>query len=323
MKNLWMSKILMDEAGDGTSGGGATGGTTALGAAGAATAAASGGKGTDAASGGGGNSTGGNSDPGAAAGGNAPKTWLDSMPEELRDNATLKKYKGVDELANAYINAQKHISAEKIVIPGKGATEADWTNVFKKLGLPEGLDKYELKFGEKTDKQFADSFKEQAFKSGVLPTQAQKLVEWFDKQASTGAVELQKAQVADIEKGLNGLKAEWGDAYQANMARAVRAVNELGGKEVMAAFDATGAGNDPRILKFLAGVAKTLWKEDSSAGAGTGANNLNSVSPDQAQAQIKSIQGDTTHPYHHADHPAHKEAVKEMQKLFEARYQAS
>ena len=110
-----------------------------------------------------------------------PTDWRATLPESIREDATLKKYKSVDDLAGAYINAQKLIGGNKMVVPNENTTEDEWKDIFKKLGVPEKVDDYKVKFkdGSTIQEDFVKDFQATAHKLGVLPKQAQALAEWF------------------------------------------------------------------------------------------------------------------------------------------------
>lgn len=193
--------------------------------------------------------------------------------------------------------------------------------VFRKLGLPEDAEKYEVKFkeGASVDDDFAKDFRVQAHKLGVLPKQAQALADWFSDLNKSAVEQSQAAAQAAVQEGLANLKKEWGEGYGKKLGAAQKLVREF--KEdfpgLGEALDATGAGNNPVFIKFFSKVAETLWKEDSfvdhgDAGGGTG------MTPSEAKAAVNKIMGDQTHPYWIKDHPGHKAAVAEVQNLIKA-----
>ena len=113
----------------------------------------------------------------AQAGNETP--WIDSLPTELKDDATLKTFKDVKSLAAAHVALKKHLGADKIALPGKHATPEDWKAVFTKLGVPEKLEDYKAEFKKDaviTD-EFANDFRTKLHSLGVLPSQAQALAD--------------------------------------------------------------------------------------------------------------------------------------------------
>ena len=62
--------------------------------------------------------------------------WRESLPEDLKSDPSLLTVKDVPGLAKSYIHAQKMIGADKLAIPGKNASEEEWSAVYEKLGKP-------------------------------------------------------------------------------------------------------------------------------------------------------------------------------------------
>ena len=85
----------------------------------------------------------------------AEANWKEALPEEVREDPSMQAIQTVDNLAKSYVNAQKMIGADKIIVPNKYAEENEWQDVFTKLGLPESPDKYEISVSDKeVDKDF-------------------------------------------------------------------------------------------------------------------------------------------------------------------------
>ena len=87
--------------------------------------------------------------------------WLKGVPEELVKEPSVKNLPDLQSLVKSYVSAQKMIGAEKVVIPKKDATAEQWGEFYKKLGMPEQLEKYALTKDEKSkmDGSFFDAFK--------------------------------------------------------------------------------------------------------------------------------------------------------------------
>lgn len=240
--------------------------------------------------------------------------WFSSIPDDLKAEPSLKTFKDVGTLAKSYIHAQKMIGADKIAIPGKFATEDDWGNVYKKLGLPESVDKYEIKHGEQSnlDGEFVKAFKENAFKSGILPHQAQKLVDFFEQQTQADLASMEKAKQDSLEKNINGLKQEWGAAFEKNVKIAQNVVKKFGDENFTKYLDESGLGNDPQVIKLLSKIGASLGEDKFMAEA----DKQYAKTPQELNEEINKVLRDTTHPYYNKEHPNHKAAVEEIQKLY-------
>ena len=90
----------------------------------------------------------------------AETSWKEALPEDVREDPSMEAIQTVDNLAKSYVNAQKMIGADKIIVPNKYAEANEWQDVFTKLGLPESVDKYEISAKEEVDQEFFDKFKQ-------------------------------------------------------------------------------------------------------------------------------------------------------------------
>jgi hypothetical protein len=270
-------------------------------------------------SGAGANSTG--APAAAASPGNAPKgtnvqDWKLALPPELQEDASLRTINDVSTLAKSYVHAQKLIGADKIPVPSKHATEEDWKKVYSKLGLPEKLEDYqvELKESATLDKNFIENFKKVAHSAGILPKQAQALADWYQEINANAEQEALKILESRRIEEVEGLKKEWGAAFEKNVTAARKALVKFADADMIAYLDKTGLGNDVRLVKLLAKVGDTL-KEDTVVGGDAGAPGV--MTPAQAKEEINKIMKNPSHPYFIADHPNHKAAVQEMARLFD------
>lgn len=250
----------------------------------------------------------------------AAKTWLDEMPKEFKDSDTLKRYKSVKDLAAAYLSAQKFISADKIPVPSKHATPEEWQKVFNKLGVPEKIEEYSLAIDEKLglDKEFSEEYKKQAHALGILPHQAQKLIEWAGTHSKSSVDAQMKKFESEQLAGLEGLKKEWGQAYESKLGQAVAVVQKFGDENLRNYLDKTKLGNDVNLIKMLSAVGEKLNMEGVIVNSGSSSNKVNT--PEQAMAEINKIMGDKKHPYYDRSHPSHKAAVEDMATLFKQAY---
>lgn len=77
--------------------------------------------------------------------------WYSSLPDELKSDPNIIKFKDPASLAKSYIHLQRNLGADKIALPGENATDDDWKQVYRKLGVPESLDEYKVNSPEGLD----------------------------------------------------------------------------------------------------------------------------------------------------------------------------
>lgn len=317
--------LLMEEAnGEGQSGGGG-----ALGDSGAGEGPSTGGQGDkgqgtggssgDAGGQGQGNS-GGTGDKGGTGGQTVqiPENWQEILPTEIRDQANLRNFKTVDALAKAYIHAQKMVGADKVAI-SKSPSEAEVREIQERLGLPKEVEKYEVKLPENTalKKEYVDSLKKAAFEAGVLPAQAQKLVEFLNAQEVEAQNSYNLQAKAQFEKNMALIKNEWGDAYGQMTAQAKAALKEFGATQDDINYFKQNFGADPTVLRFLSKVGSTLSEDKIK---GEGGINPGAMTPHQALQKIAEIRANIKGPYFDANHGDHAAVKAEMKKLHEIAY---
>jgi hypothetical protein len=249
--------------------------------------------------------------------GSFSETWMESLPEELREDATLKSIPDFPSMAKMLVSGQKMIGADKIIVPGKESTDEDWGKIFDKLGRPEksegyALAKPELPEGMPWDDASVLAFQEVAHKTGLLPKQTKDLYDWYNGITKDIYTENQRVTQEAYDGAVAALKKEWGAAYDQKLELARTAVKAFAGEDDVKALD-EGMGNDPRMIKLFATIGAAI-SEDRLKGV----NQINT--PTEVQGEINKILGDPKHPYHDKKHPDHAAAVSAMQNLYKQIY---
>lgn len=322
---LRRNMLKMDQAGGGDGSGGAGGAAGGAGAAGNGAAGSGGngggglltGQGAGAAGAGAGaqGAPAGDGNNGGKSQGAGATDWKSSLPKELQEDPALSVISDVAGLAKSYVNAQKLIGANKVAIPGKHATPEDWRDVYHKLGLPQKMEEYKVDVPKETSvgADFLKSFTEEAFKLGIMPNQAQQLVQFFETQNKSALEAMQGSQANAAREEVRKLREEWGAAFDEKLSLAQEAVSHLADKETIDYLNKSGLTNDTKLVRLFSKVADLL-KEDGligKEGAGTGV-----LTPAAAQKEIDAIMRDFNHPYYNVDHPNHKAAVEDVTRLF-------
>ncbi len=255
--------------------------------------------------------------------------WLAALPEEIREDATLKNVTDIKSMADQLVKAQRMVGANKVAIPGKHSTEGDHKDFWIKMGMPETFEKYEVKLPEEAsfDDGFISKFKDHAFNNGMLPAQAEKLLDAYNGW-NTEALATQATAIKEkTDAGIAQLKQQYGEAFNAKISAVRAAVKETGAapgnEELFTWLDNTEiegvkATDHPamiRIFEFMSG----LMSEDTILpGSSEGAN-----TPKELEKLANDIIADKEHPYNNAKHPNHKAAVQEVQGYFERMYPAA
>lgn len=253
-----------------------------------------------------------------AGNGAAPKftgdeVWKNSLPGDLHEDPSMKAIKTVENLAKSYVSAQKMIGAEKVVKPSKNWGDTEYDQFFNQIGRPESPDKYELKVadGVKTDENFLKQFKEAAHKVGMLPRQAQGLMDWYNAQVTSAVKTQEDNSAAEMQKKMGALESEWGAAFEKKTAAAAAALKKVADESMVKEIKEMGLGKHPTFIKLMSKVAESFG-EDKLVGEGGGKFG---TTPQEAQRKINAIMSDHNHAYFNKDSAAHKDAVQEMEVL--------
>ena len=238
--------------------------------------------------------------------------WKSSLPEELKNDATLQNFKNVEDLAKTVVHQQKRLGST-ISIP---KTDEEMNEVYTKLGRPEDPSKYTVNIPQDYEPYFEkenlDQFKNVAHQIGLNDKQVGALLEYqmntIKHEMENEPAEISR-QKADTE---NVLKQEWGYDYEKKVQAADRAFSVYGDDELRELITNSSAGNNPAVIRFFA----RLGQEVTEDMAKNTQNNRLSVSPLDAKDEIARVMADGNHPYHKGD----ETAVEKMRQLHEKAY---
>lgn len=238
------------------------------------------------------------------------------IPEDLRSDPSLKLVDNFENLVKGFVHAKKAVGADKVVKPSKHATPEEIMEFRQQLGAPQEGSGYELELPEDhaLAADMVEGLKEQAAKLGVFPDQLKGIVNWYNEQSVAKQADYDKQIEADKGKALETLKKEWGQAFDAKVAKANQFIDKYVSDEQLKFIKEAGLGNEPHLIRLFANVfEKNHSEDDINSGDGGGSAKL---TPGDADAKISAIFGDSKHPYHIKDHPGHDAAVKEVNDLF-------
>lgn len=270
-------------------------------------------------------------DGGGEGGGAADATdWRTDLPEEIRSNAAFEKItansraEAIAEMGRLTIAAEATIGADKVVIPGRDASDDQRREFFTTLGCPKDVAGYEkpsdLPEGVKvTDEQLQAFFKE-AHEMGLNKQQAARLIRYQTTLIATEMKGHADAQIETRAASEATLRKEWGPAYDERMEMARNAIRHFGSDGLMELLNAPGGiGNNPDLARAFANMGK-LMKEDEILGSG--AHGRFKMTPAEAQQEIALKGRDTAFQKSYRDnqHPEHAQTVAEMARLHEIAY---
>jgi len=245
--------------------------------------------------------------------------WKANLSDEIRADKSLENIKDIEGLAKSYVHAQKLVGSDKIPVPNKFATEKDWDAVYEKLGRPADATgyKYDLPEDKNLDAEALNNFSTQAHKLGLLPGQANGVVQFYNEAMSKVQQEQDNVAVAAREASTSELKKEWGQAYDQKVSQAANLAQSVGANELLNAnmADGTKLGDHPIMIKAFAQLAGKMGEDSITQSSGP---------TFQTPAQLEKDIGELTMPgsaYWDKSHPNHKLAVEEVLALREKKNQ--
>jgi len=249
----------------------------------------------------------------------------EGLDEGVRYDPSLKAFVGEDKSINmgnlikSYVHAQKSLGKDKIVIPSKNADPSEWKKVFNKLGVPESFDEYKLGFQPDKDvpikNEFIDNFRKLAHENGILPSQAEKVLGFYQEQVKQGYSEIEKNAEISMEQASQELKKEFGEKYDYNIQLANLALRNYGGDEMVSEIKALGLANHPQFIKFLAKVGTTLNEDVVKDLRQDGSFDRASMSD-----EIESMMNNRQSAYWNKEHPDHFNTVKKVNDYYSKMY---
>jgi len=245
----------------------------------------------------------------------APTVDFQSLiPEEYREEKSLQNFNKMDDFVKSYLHSQKMVGLDKIPVPNKHATDDDWKEVYKRLGSPETADQYKYSLPEdhKVTEETLKSFSEEAVKLGLLPNQANGIMQYYNEVVNQG-INDQNIQAEEARKvSEQDLRQEFGPTYENKITGAKNLATATLGADFLnntMLADGSKLGDNPQIVKAFASLSEKLSEDDIVKGDTPDYMTTNDITK-----QIAKIQQPGS-AYWDKKHPAHSVAVEEVAAL--------
>lgn len=239
----------------------------------------------------------------------APRSWLDDLPEDLRNEPSLRHVPDPATLAKNYVNAQRLIGADKVPVPGKSATDDEWREVWRKLGAPEDPQQYELERNELFDDTSFDAFRNKAYEVGLNNRQAQAIADLYKEQISNAQAAADQRTEEIRFTGEQELRQEFGQYFEERMTMAQDAARTIFGDPALfdeiRLADGRFLGDDPRIIRGLVKMREMLGED-----AIVGESSELVMSASDARHEYDKVVAKGT-PYWDKFHPQHDQYVQD------------
>jgi hypothetical protein len=193
--------------------------------------------------------------------------WRDQIHSDIRGNEKFAEIKGIDGLAREYL-AELARQEDRIGLPGENATDEEITEFFRNIGIPEDMAEYEAELkdyqppeGIEVDQDFLKEAMEQAYELHMYPHQFKEIVNWYYNRLSNQVQEIKTQQLRAAENAREQLQKEWGKDYRRNSSIVSKALEALGGDELLDWAEEAGVANDTVFIKMIYTIGKNLSED--------------------------------------------------------------
>lgn len=247
--------------------------------------------------------------------GTVAEGWLAGVGNEWAEDSSMQNIKSIEDLAKGYVHAQRMVGKDKVVLPSDLSTDDEKREFLHKMGLPKDKEEYKINRAEesKVSDDFANSFIERAYAQGIMPSQAQDMLDFYEDQV--GAEEKVQAQMMeqDMTSTVEALKGEYGQAFDSKIVLANKVLSDTMDEATIEKMRASGLLNNGEFIRTMVKIGEGLVTEGKFTHDPKADGRL---TPSEAKAKIGEIQGNMAHPYHNKAHPNHQVAVNEVAELF-------
>lgn len=251
--------------------------------------------------------------------------FIATLPEDVRNEPSLRNFRDVGDLAKGYVNAQKLIGTRRVPAPDANWTDQQWSDFYSQVGRPETADKYtlpqvQLEEGLTVDKDKVLKIQQHLHKLGLSDKQFRGVMEYYFGTLNDAAKAEKNARDASRSQAEQSLKAEWGPKYDAQVELARATLSKFGDEEFVKHMEATGIGNDPRLIKMLQKVGSMMLEDSSRRGGGDPNFLVNDRSKALQEIENKKSDPEFMRAYGDKNHPGHKAAVDIWMRLHTVAY---
>lgn len=240
--------------------------------------------------------------------------WYDNLDADLKNHPSIQKFSDPGKLAKSYVELEKLVGKEKIVLPKENATAEELSAFYNKIGRPEEVTGYETPELEIDNQELLmkehtlEAFKAKAHELGLTKKQFAELYGFYHENGIASYNQLLEQQNQIRSKTENELRKEWGSAYEAKVDSAQKVVNQFFADAAKnPAF--THLANDKNFISSMAKLAESMG-EDVIQGAKT-----TTLTPSQAQSEINEMLSDKSNPLHDNSNPEHQAALDKFLSL--------
>lgn len=212
-------------------------------------------------------------DAGAGEGDAGAAPWQEALPEEIRNEASLRRYGDAAEAHKAYVSLEKKMGAgpDSFILKLKdGATPEDIAKFHTALGRPDTPEAYQLPQTDgsgdfQADADYVSDFRKAAFEAGLSSAQVARI---YTALVTADTAQAERIEKAGFQEITTKLTAEWGTEFAAKKALAERALATFP-DQTRQLFKVAGLNNDAGFVQQMATYGATM-AEHGAPGGGEG-----------------------------------------------------
>lgn len=249
-------------------------------------------------------------------------SWKSKLSTDVKNSPLLQKFEdtpeGLNKAVESHASLEKLLGHDKVPIPKDANDKEGWARFEKAMGIPDKASGYAL-----PDAVMPDNLKELSFNKDqfaeimhqikATPAQAKGLWDTYVKLNMDIYNKALQSNQDSLNTLVNGLRQEWGDAYDSNVELGQLVISKFSADKEEADYLTAVMTKDPRSVKFLAKLGQQFAENKVGEFHAT----RFSKSPDEAQAELDKIRKDPNHPYLNpkASAKEHEAAVELVNRL--------
>lgn len=192
--------------------------------------------------------------------------FLQSLPEELQANDTLKNTKSVHALADQLVNAQSALGTKRLAVPQEDWGTDEWEDFYSNVRpadaeytIPDeitvGEESVPVDLPDETIQEFVDFTAE----LGLSQHQFDQLYEAYVGMGIEQNAASEESIAKSIEDARTSVRMDWGDNYEVNLAQANQAYEAMASEipEIKELVESDPVvANHPAVLKLFHRLAE-------------------------------------------------------------------
>jgi hypothetical protein len=242
------------------------------------------------------------------------KSWFDDLDPDLKANPSITKFKSPGDLGKSYVELQKTLGKDRVVVPNDKSTPEEWKAFWKKAGAPDKEDDYNVSDDElpepaRVSAEAKSALRKRAAELGVPKKHFDELFGTFKK-----LTESRFNQEVEGIKNLRGesetkLRDAWGAAYEPKVAGAQKVIDAFFKDKPIRKEFRDVLVNDVGFIQAMSEISEKM-SEDVIGGT-----KRVTMTPDEAQSEYNTMIMDKKGALYNELHPEHDAAVQKLADL--------